>query len=78
MLEVSIEMISAEEAAALESFSEVAENSHVYLVLIHPFGTDEGRYLKISRDITPTKKLLDKILNSIFIINAIGSVSPRC
>jgi two-component system OmpR family sensor kinase len=72
LLEVSIEMISAEEAAALESFSEVAENSHVYLVLIHPFGTDEGRYLKISRDITPTKKLLDKILNSIFIINAIG------
>ena len=72
LLEVSIEMIGAAEAAKLDTFFETREKDHVYLVLIHPFASDQGRFLKISRDITPTKRLLDKILNSIFIINAIG------
>ncbi len=47
-------------------------NTHTELILYYPFSLEEGSYIKISKDITPTKKLLQKILNSIFIINAIG------
>jgi two-component system OmpR family sensor kinase len=74
LLAVSVEMVSAREAAKLEQFSLSATNGHVYLVLIHPFKREKGQFLKISRDITTTKNLLDKILNSIFIINAIGFI----
>ena len=74
LLEVSVEMLNAKEAAQLDQFYESALNGHVYLVLIHPFERESGRFLKISRDITTTKNLLDKILNSIFIINAIGFI----
>jgi two-component system, OmpR family, sensor kinase len=44
------------------------------LVLIYPFDFENSSYLKVSRDITPTKRLLRKILNSIFLINAVGFV----
>ncbi len=42
------------------------------LVLFYPFNVEEQSYIKITKDITPTKHLLKKILNAIFIINAIG------
>ena len=44
------------------------------LTLIYPFDFEHSSYLKISRDITPTKRLLRKIMNSIYLINAIGFV----
>jgi two-component system OmpR family sensor kinase len=53
---------------------ENTEKKRTYLTLIYPFNFDELSYLKITKDITPTKKLLDKILRSIFIINILGFV----
>jgi two-component system OmpR family sensor kinase len=44
------------------------------LTLIYPFDFEKLSYLKISRDITSTKRLLHKILNSIFLINAVGFI----
>ncbi|MDQ1298804.1 MAG: two-component system, OmpR family, sensor kinase [Campylobacterota bacterium] len=44
------------------------------LTLIYPFDFEHSTYLKISRDITATKNLLQKILKSIFIINAFGFI----
>lgn len=44
------------------------------LTLLYPFDFTQGTYLKISRDVTSTKQLLRKILNSIFFINAVGFV----
>jgi two-component system OmpR family sensor kinase len=44
------------------------------LTLIYPFDFEHSSYLKISRDITPTKRLLRKIMNSIYLINAVGFV----
>jgi len=44
------------------------------LTLIYPFDFEKSSYLKISRDITPTKRLLRKIMNSIYLINAVGFV----
>ena len=44
------------------------------LTLIYPFDFEKSSYLKITRDVTPTKRLLRKILNSIFLINAVGFI----
>lgn len=48
------------------------KNEHTYLTLVYPFNIDNLSYLKISKDITPTKKLLDKILRYIIMINIVG------
>lgn len=74
LLGVSIEMIGAKEAEELEDVYEFREKGHTLLAIVHPFKEGTGQFLKISRDITTTKQLLDKILNSIFIINAIGFI----
>lgn len=46
----------------------------IYLTIIYPFNIDELSYLKVTKEITPTKKLLDKILRYIFIINLVGFI----
>ena len=51
---------------------EKKENNHTYLTLLYPFKLETHSYLKITKDITQTKKLLDKILHYIFIINLFG------
>ena len=43
-----------------------------YLTLIYPFDTKRSLYLKITKDVTKTKRMLDKILHYIFIINIVG------
>lgn len=61
-----------------EEYLEFHETTHpdktTTLTLIYPFDFAKSSYLKISRDITPTMRLLRKILNSIFLINAVGFV----
>ena len=47
-------------------------NDHTYLTLLYPFNEANLNYLKVTKDVTPTKKLLDKILHYIFIINIAG------
>jgi len=47
-------------------------NNHTYLTLVYPFNLDDKSYLKITKDITQTKRLLKKILRYIFIINIAG------
>jgi two-component system OmpR family sensor kinase len=51
---------------------EKTENFHTYLTLIYPFNIDDSSYLKITREISQTKKVLSKILNYIYIINIFG------
>ena len=48
---------------------EGTREEHTFLTLIYPFNLNDISYLKITKDITSTKKLLEKILNYIFIIN---------
>lgn len=45
-----------------------------FLTLIYPFNIDDDSYLKVKREITHTKMLLDKVLNYIFIINIAGFI----
>jgi two-component system OmpR family sensor kinase len=51
---------------------ETTRGQHRYLTLIYPFHLEDFSYLKLSKNITATKVLLDKILNYIFIINIAG------
>lgn len=53
---------------------ETTSANTVYLSLIYPFNLQEHSYIKITQNITSTKKLLANILNSIFIINILGFV----
>jgi two-component system OmpR family sensor kinase len=51
---------------------ETTKDKKSYLTLIYPFNLDELSYLKITKDITVTRALLDKILHYLFIINIAG------
>lgn len=51
---------------------ETTKEHKTNLTLIYPFRLDNFSYLKITKDITPTKKLLAKILKYILIINIVG------
>lgn len=72
---LSVELITLPpEAEYLEFHETIESDKTTTLTLIYPFDFAKSSYLKISRDITPTKRLLRKILNSIFLINAVGFV----
>ena len=53
---------------------ESTKNSQTYLTLLYPFNLSNESYLKVTKKITHTKMLLDKILNYIFIINIAGFI----
>ncbi len=51
---------------------ESTKGKHSYLTLLYPFNEKELSYIQVTKEITPTIKLLDKILHYIFIINIAG------
>lgn len=72
LLNLSVELIVMNESKEFPDLYEYNENGRTYLTLLHPFNAVQSSYLKVTRDITTTKQLLARILNSIFIINALG------
>lgn len=73
-LSLSVEIVSLKAPLLDLDLYEITKNNHTYLTLLYPFNIDDISYLKLTKEITPTKKLLDKILNYIFIINIAGSL----
>lgn len=71
-LGLNIEIIYLKQAHLDIDFYETTKDGGSHLVLMHPFNLDELSYLKITKDITFTRDLLDKILNYLFIINIAG------
>lgn len=73
VLGLSIELITLENMQSGHSYlQEIQKGKNIYLRLIYPFDAKEKSFLRITTDISSTKKLLSKIINSIFIINAVG------
>lgn len=73
LLGLNVELVTlTNEHEPLEFYETEAKNKRILLTLLYPFEFERGTYLKISRDITPTKLLLQKILRSIFLINVFG------
>ena len=60
--------------APLEEYQVYEKTDHgkTYITLIYPFDPQKHLYLKMVKDITPTKKVLKKIFRYIFVINIIG------
>lgn len=67
-----VEVINLKEFHSDIDFYEITKNERTFLTIVHPFNIDDSSYLKISKDITSTKKLLHKILNYLFVINIAG------
>ena len=72
LLGLTVELVKRQSPQEPIELLESTKESYTTLTLFYPFNLEDESYIKISKDITPTKKLLKKILNSIFIINAIG------
>lgn len=74
LLSFTVEMLKLKTKHQDINIYEKTKNKKTYLTLIYPFNLDKMTYLKISKEITPTKILLDKILHYIFIINLAGFI----
>jgi len=72
LLGLSVELVTYETPENQAEIFEKSVQEQTQLVLFYPFEVKEKSYIKITKDITLTKHLLKKILNAIFIINAIG------
>jgi len=71
-LSLSVEVIYLKNPMGDMDVYEITKNKKTYLTLIYPFKLEDFSYLKITKDITLTKRLLNKILHYIFIINIAG------
>jgi two-component system OmpR family sensor kinase len=73
ILGLNIELVTLDNIPKNKIFlSSITQDKKTYLKLIYPFNEATNSYLSLTKDITTTEILLKKILNSIFIINAIG------
>ncbi len=72
LLGLTVELIKRNAPQEQIEMTEITKGTQTLLVLFYPFKLQEKSFIKITKDISATKKLLKKILNSIFIINAIG------
>ena len=73
-LSLSLEVIKLQKEYSSMDVYQSTKDQKIYLTLLYPFNLDDMSYLKVTKDITPTKILLDKILHYIFIINIAGFV----
>ena len=72
LLGVSVELVRVKTDVFESQLFEEARAGRSYLILLYPFEQTQKTYLKVTKDISTTNRLLHKILRSIFIINAIG------
>ncbi len=71
-LNLDIEVIFLQKKHSNIDLYETTHKRHTYLTLLYPYNLDDLSYLKVTKDITQTKILLDKILHYIFMINIAG------
>ncbi|MBL0709146.1 MAG: HAMP domain-containing histidine kinase [Sulfurimonas sp.] len=74
LLGIEIEIIQVKKFNPDIDLYETIKNGRTFLTLIYPYNFEDLSYLKITKEVTHTKKLLDKILRYIFIINILGFV----
>jgi len=71
-LNLNVEVIYLQHEQSGIDLYEGTKDKHTFLTLVYPFNLDNLSYLKVSKEITPTKKLLSKILRYIVMINIVG------
>jgi len=71
---LDLEIIHLEKSINGVNMYEKSKDDRTLLILIYPFDIKNHTYLRVTKDITQTKKLLSKILHYIFIINILGFI----
>ena len=71
---ISINLVHLKHKNVSLLFNETINDKKDYLNLYYPYDYKTSTYIKITRDISTTKQMLQKILNSIFLINAISLI----
>ncbi|MDD5158213.1 HAMP domain-containing sensor histidine kinase [Sulfurimonas sp.] len=71
-LGVSVEVVHLKRIKQSDDFYESSKDQKTYLTIVYPFDLNEFSYLKITKEITISKLLLNKIRHYIFIINIAG------
>ncbi len=71
-LSLNVEIVQLRKNNDNINLYEDTKNGRNYITLIYPFDLKENNYLKISKEVTSTKKLLNKIFNYIVMINIVG------
>ncbi len=74
ILGLNIELFTNSKLDGSIDLIETSSANKTYLSLIYPFDLREHSYIRVTENITNTKKLLKKILNSIFVINILGFI----
>lgn len=69
---LSVEIVQLKKSRLKEDIYQTTKNEQTYITIIYPFNLDNLSYLKITKDITITKSLLDKISHYLFVINIAG------
>lgn len=71
-IDINVEIISLKKSFVQIDTYQTTQSNRIFLTLVYPYDLSDLSYIKVTKDITATKKLLDKILNYIFIINIAG------
>jgi len=71
-LSLDVEVVYLKSSPLEVDLYQTTKEKRTFLTLLYPFNISNESYLKVTKEITPTKILLAKILNSIFIINIAG------
>ena len=74
IISLDVEVVKLKDTLLSIDSYEFVKDNHTYLTLLYPFKLENNSYLKVSRDITKTKLLLDKILHYIFITNIVSFI----
>jgi len=69
---LNVEIITLKNSTSESSVYESTKENQTFLTLIYPYDITTKSYLRLTKEITPTIRLLKKILNYIFIINIAG------
>lgn len=69
LLSLRFEMISLKTKQKDIDIYETTQGKYRYLTLLYPYNINEMTYIKVTKEITSIKNLLDKIWHYIFIIN---------
>lgn len=74
ILGLNIEIMHLDKEDREMSMYKNTYDSHTLITLIYPYNFSQHSYLKITKEISKTKRILDKILNYIFTINIVGFI----
>ena len=72
LLSLNVEIVYLKSRPLEVDLYESTREKRTYLTLLYPFNINDESYLKVTKEVTHTKILLNKILNYIFIINIAG------